>query len=79
MTAIFFYKLFKGAAATAVATCVTYPLQIVQARARVTIIFIIFIIGIILMAIVISGSQFHLKHIIRLSRLGQGWPTSSPS
>ena len=27
--------MIKGAAATAVATCLTYPLQIVQARARV--------------------------------------------
>ena len=67
-----FEKLSKGAAATAVATCVTYPLQIVQARARVTIIFIIFIIGIIIMTIVISGSQYHLKFNIRLSRLGHG-------
>ena len=46
-----FEKLFKGAAATAVATCVTYPLQIVQARARVTD-FIIFFIDIIIIFVI---------------------------
>ena len=59
----FFEKSYKGAAATAVATCVTYPLQIVQARARVTNFIIIIIIGIIIK--------------IRLSRVGHGWTTSS--
>ena len=61
-------NITKGAAATAVATLLTYPLQIVQAKARVSCPIIIFFIVICVIIISVTITIIHCK----LSRLKLG-------